>query len=130
MNDKLEPKPAKIKTRGKGDFFAIDRRTWAEVCKLGLYEAVAYLVLAQGTAGNNRSTSWSATSLKKYADVSWERGKPAIERLQLAGLIQYGEKHTREKPRYELLSWAEIEPGLHECALKEYQRRFDDLSVY
>jgi hypothetical protein len=30
-------------------FFAVDRRTWARVCGLGLNRAVAYLVLARGT---------------------------------------------------------------------------------
>jgi hypothetical protein len=36
--------------KGQGDFFAVDRRTWARACDLGLNPAVAYLVLARGTS--------------------------------------------------------------------------------
>src|SRR5262249_40951542 len=44
---------------GKG-FFAIDRRTWGEICDARtISEAAAYLVLAAGTGADNRSTSWS-----------------------------------------------------------------------
>jgi hypothetical protein len=60
---------------GRGGFFVIWPDTWAAVCNLGLNEAVAYLVLAQGTAGNNRTTSWSAESLHKYTGIAWVRGK-------------------------------------------------------
>ena len=70
--------------------------------------AVAYLVLAQGTSGNNRSTSWSVTSLKHHVGISWERGKPAIEQLIKAGIIRHAPSHTKNKPRYDLPSWAEI----------------------
>ena len=39
-------------------FFAVDRRTWARVCGLGLNRAVAYLVLARGTGKSNQETAW------------------------------------------------------------------------
>jgi hypothetical protein len=94
-------------SKGSG-FFAIDRRTWAEVCGLGINPAVAYLVLAQGTSRNNRLTSWSVTSLRHYVGISWERGKPAIEQLIKAGIICHAPSHSKNKPRYDLLSWAEI----------------------
>jgi len=41
-------------------FFAVDRRAWARVCALGLNPAVAYLVVACGTGGDNRTTKWWA----------------------------------------------------------------------
>jgi hypothetical protein len=107
----------------RGGFFAIDRQTWGKTCSLGMNEAVAYLVLAQGTAGNNRSTSWSTTSLKSYAGISWERGRAAIQRLIEAGIIRYAEKHSVQKPRYELLAWAEI-------ATVEFDRQCAALSGY
>ena len=94
-------------SKGSG-FFAIDRRTWAEVCGLGINPAVAYLVLAQGTSRNNRLTSWSVTSLRHYVGISWERGKPAIEQLIKAGIICHAPSHSKNKPRYDLPSWAEI----------------------
>lgn len=92
----------------KGAFFAVDQRTWAKLPNLGMNEAVAYLVLAQGTGGNHKATSWSVNSLKKYAGISWERGKAAIENLKAAGFLRLAEKHTSEKPRYELPTYAEL----------------------
>src|SRR4051812_15602074 len=91
----------------RGGFFVISPDTWAAGCDLGLNEAVAYLVLAQGTAGNNKTTSWSAESLHKYTGIAWVRGKAAIERLIEARLLCYGEKHAPKKPRYELTSSAQ-----------------------
>jgi hypothetical protein len=41
-------RPADLeKSRGTGEFFAIDRRTWGYVCGLGINAAVVYLVLAR-----------------------------------------------------------------------------------
>lgn len=91
----------------RGNFFIIDARNWGTVCDLGLYEAVAYLVLAQGTGANNRSTNWSTDSLRRYAGMRWERAKAAIEHLIDSGLVLYGPKHSQTKPRYELASPAE-----------------------
>jgi hypothetical protein len=92
----------------RGEFFIIDRRTWAEVCNLGLNEAVAYLVLAQGTGGNNRSTSWSIESLKTYTGMAFDRGKAAILRLKEGGFLVHSESHTPSRPRYELHTWPEV----------------------
>ena len=91
-----------------GGFFTVDRRTWSRVCDAGMNEAVAYLVLAGGTGGDNRSTSWSSTALHNYAGISYERGVATIERLLHHGFLLHAEKHTKPKPRYELASWAEF----------------------
>lgn len=97
----------------RGQFFAIDRRTWKMVCdQKNMNEAVAYLVLAQGTGGDNRGTSWSVGSLREYAGISFERGKAAIQNLFALGLIRHAETSTRTKPRYELLTHTEIRDGL------------------
>lgn len=113
-------------SKGSG-FFAIDRRTWAEACNLGMNAAVAYLVLAQGTSRNNRSTSWSVTSLRHHVGISWERGKPAIEQLIKAGIICHAPSHSKSKPRYDLPSWAEIIAANLErkrASLSESDQRF------
>src|ERR1035441_4186531 len=91
-----------------GNFFRVDRRTWGALCELGMNPAVAYLVLAQGTDANNRLTHWSVTSLKTYAGISWERGKPAIARLVEHGFLRHAKGHTASRPRYELAWWQEI----------------------
>lgn len=110
----------------QGEFFAIDRRTWGEICNSSpINEAVAYLVLAQGTGGSNRTTAWSATSLKTYTGISWNRAVPAIESLTSKGFIRKAESHTREKPRYELPRYHEIEQAILErkrAALSAYDQ--------
>jgi hypothetical protein len=90
-----------------GNFFRVDRRIWASVCDLGMNPAVAYLVLAQGTDANNRSTRWSATSLHKYAGVAWERGSAAIKQLIESKFILYGKRHSKARPYYDLTTWQE-----------------------
>src|SRR5580658_6864721 len=93
----------------RGQFFTIDRRTWGFLCdRNDLNAAAAYLVLATGTGVDNRGTSWSVQSLKEYAGISFERGKAAIKALCDRRLIRHAESSTRTKPRYELLTYAEI----------------------
>ena len=112
-----------------GNFFRVDRRTWAAICELGINPAVAYLVLAQGTNGNNRSTSWSVTSLKTYAGLSWERRKPTIEQLIKSEFLRYAKEHTRARPRYEFSTSQEV---LSACAARAdaYDRGiYDDIKA-
>src|SRR3712207_50432 len=72
---------------GTGDFFAVDRRAWARVCGLGMNPAVAYLVLARGTGGDNRTTKWSAKAVKKYTEISRSRAPLAIAELERAKAV-------------------------------------------
>jgi len=107
-------------------FFAIDRRTWAAACALGLNPAVTYLVLGAGTGRDNRSSAWSATAIHKYTGMAWQRGRPAIDTLLKASLVLLGEGHTTGRPRYELPSWAEVSHAHLEKrrnALSEHSRR-------
>ncbi len=89
----------------RGGFFAIDSRIWAKVADCGMNEAVAYLVLACGTGGDNRTTSWSAEAAHRYSGIAWSRAKAAIENLVQAGVIRRGKDHTKERPRYELMPY-------------------------
>jgi hypothetical protein len=43
---------------GRGGFFAVDRRAWAYVCRLGMNAGIAYLAIARGTGGDNRTSVW------------------------------------------------------------------------
>jgi hypothetical protein len=109
-----------------GGFFAIDRRTWKELCERGtINEAAAYLVLAQGTGGSNRLTSWSVTSLKTYAGISWARGTQSVQRLTELGFLRPADNSTKERPRYELPSYEQITQALSDIKFKplnDYER--------
>src|SRR4051794_1569865 len=85
-----------------GDFFAVDRRTWATVFdKTGLHGAIAFLVLARGTLKDMRTTSWSAESINQRTKLSWRQAKEAIKRLIDNTLIR--QDKIGSKPRYFIL---------------------------
>lgn len=92
----------------QGNFFAIDRRTWARSCELGLNKSVGYLVLACFTGRDNRTTNASVQAIEKYTGISRSRAKRSIEGLIGAGLIRPVGDGT--KPRYDLLPAHEV-PG-------------------
>jgi hypothetical protein len=90
----------------KGGFFAVDARTWAKVCQLGMNESVAYLVHARGTGRDNYATTWSVHAIERYAGISRHRAASAIKRLQAAGLTRQLRSGTR--PKYELVPFGEL----------------------
>jgi hypothetical protein len=93
-------------SRAKGGFFAVDRRTWAKVCHLGMNEPVVYLVQARGTGRDNRTTAWSVESIERYAGISRHRAAASIKKLQSAGLTRLLRGGT--KPKYELVPYADL----------------------
>lgn len=101
----LRPKREK-KNDGTGDFFAIDHRLWPKVCGLGLNAAVAYLILARGTGGDNRTTSWSVNAIEKRTNISRAAANKAVLALRLSGLIDKGGKPRRPQYFIEPLSRA------------------------
>lgn len=68
-------------------FFAVDRRTWKAACVLGINEAVCLLIIAAGTGGDQRTSSWSATAVEKYTGMHHRRATAAIDALLAAGLL-------------------------------------------
>jgi len=89
-----------------GNFFIVDRRIWWEVYKLGMNPAVAYLVLARGTQRDNRLTSWSVDSIKRYTGISAERGKHSVQTLRDRMFVRQERGSTN--PQYTLLPWREL----------------------
>lgn len=98
-------KPAK---KGRGEFFAIDVRTWARVCELGMNPAVAYLVLACFSGRDNTHTAASVNAIETRTGIARSRASEAIQKLIAAGFVRQTQGGTR--PRYELAAFAEI-PG-------------------
>lgn len=76
-----------ITRSGRGQFFAIDRRCFAKACDLGINPAVAYLVLACFTGGDNRTTKAGTQAVEKYAGAARSRAKAAIQALEAARLV-------------------------------------------
>src|SRR3954465_14652799 len=111
----------------RGGFFAVDRRTWARTCSLGMNAVVAYLVLARGTARDNRTTAWSVQAVEKYTSISRGRAQQALELLAKNGLIEVLREGTR--PKYRLRPAHEVSgcEGYPPPALDETERELFEL---
>ncbi len=99
---------------GRGGFFAVDRRAWHMVCNLGLNTAVAYLVAARGTGGDNRTTKWSTNAIEQRTNISRSRAKAAIHALEAAGLLHRDPASKPSFPKYKLVPAHEV-PGCEGC---------------
>src|SRR5579863_9229321 len=93
--------------KGGGRFFAVDKRIWHLGCDQGLNQAVSYLVMACGSGGDNRTTSWSTHAIETYTGISRGRAKAAIADLKGAGLAVQAPE-TDDRPRYKLATWADL----------------------
>jgi hypothetical protein len=72
---------------GRGDFFAVDRRTWAMAFDTaGLHAALAYLVLARGSLADMRTTSWSAEAINHRTRLNWRQAKESDRQTDRSGL--------------------------------------------
>lgn len=81
------------------NFFVIGKTQWADACKLGMNPAIAFLVLARGTGGDNITTSWSAEAVRKTAGIAWVRANDAIEILEKARLVSRPPKKSGRPSR-------------------------------
>jgi hypothetical protein len=91
----------------RGNFFAVDRRAWHHVCGLGgINPAIAYLVMARGTGGDNRTTSWSVNATEKHTPIARSRAKAAVGCLVEAGAVT--KTSGGDRPRYYLTPAHEI----------------------
>ena len=84
----------------QGNFFAIDRRKWSDVCDISLNVAVAFLVLARGSGPDNRRTSWSTQAIERHAGMSRGRARDAIASLVDKPVI--GRLRSGTRPKYDL----------------------------
>lgn len=92
--------------KGAG-FFAIDKKVWNIVCDLGVNPAIAYLVMARGTGGDQRTTSWSVNAIEKYTSISRPRAAAAVKLLLEKGFID--QKRAGKRPVYHLRAPYDVE---------------------
>ena len=84
----------------RGQFFAVDIKHFENVCDLGLHPALAYLVVAAGTGGDNRTSSWSANAVQTYTGMRFENAKRALVELMSGKMMTRDPKSSRTRPRY------------------------------
>jgi hypothetical protein len=93
---------------GRGNFFAVDRRTWARICStMDANTAAAYLVLARGTGPDNVTTSWSVHAVQTYLALSLGRAQTAVQALLRSRAVE--QVQDGERPRYRVRRWSEID---------------------
>lgn len=83
-----------------GEFFAVGLPQFRRACQLGMNPAIALLVMARGTLGDNSTTNWSGYSVYNRTGISRRRAKAAIECLAEHGLLEVLKKEPR--PKYKL----------------------------
>ena len=82
--------------------FIIGSENFDRALDLGMYPALAYLVLARGTQRNNTTTAWSAKAVKNAIGVRWQKCHDAIGLLLEAGLVSTKPSKIKTRPLYRL----------------------------
>src|SRR4051812_20681117 len=106
MTDINDSQTSGYRKRKASNIFAVDRRAWARACDLGLNAAVAYLMLARGSGGDQRTVGWSVHAIENRTGISRPNAKKAIEALKAGGLIVQDKGGT--KPKYYIVPAHEI----------------------
>lgn len=70
--------------------------------------AVAYLVAARGTGGDNRTTKWSTNAVETRTGISRSRAQEAIKVLERAGILRRDPASKPSYPKYKLVPAHEI----------------------
>lgn len=83
-----------------GEFFAVGKPQFQTACQLGMNPAIALLVMARGTVGDNVTTSWSALAVFNHSGMARRRAQKAIGSLIDAKVVKLVKSGT--KPRYKL----------------------------
>ena len=73
--------------RPGGRTFAICAHHFGRALALGINPALAYLALACGSGGDNRTTAWGAEATARYDLMGLRRAQPAILTLEHADLV-------------------------------------------
>ena len=68
----------KYRKRNASNIFAVDCRAWSKACDIGLNAAVAYLMLARGTGGDQRTVGWSVNAIENRTGISRPNAKWCI----------------------------------------------------
>ena len=85
--------------RNAAQIFAVCVHHLSDVLLLGLKETLAFLTVARGTGGDNRTSSWGAESIQRYGLMGLPSACTALKKLEAAQLIsprgQNGKRNQR-----------------------------------
>jgi hypothetical protein len=72
--------------------------------------AVAYLVIACGSGGDNRTSKWSTNAIETRTGISRSRAAKAISDLERAGALFRDPSSAKDRPKYKIMAAHET-PG-------------------
>ncbi len=85
--------------RNAAQIFAVCAHRVSDVLRLGPKETLAFLTVARGTGGDNRTSSWGAESIQRYGLMGLPSACTALKKLEAAQLIsprgQNGKRNQR-----------------------------------
>lgn len=86
----------------RGSFFVIHIPTFHKLTALGDPDmCAAYLILAAGTGGDSRTSTWGSQAVAQRTSLDWRRAEATVKRLEDVGFIKRWVRGR--KPRTELL---------------------------
>lgn len=89
-------------TRTTIGFFGVSRNLIDRSIELGMDPACSLIVIAAGTAKDNRSTSWSCHSVKNYTSISRQRSKQAVKLLLANNILSLKPHKNKKHPKYRI----------------------------
>lgn len=84
----------------KDGIFIVGKAEFIAACGIGMNAAVALLIMARGSQGNNRTTSWSCKAISERAGITRARAEKAVDQLIQHGLAEKIRDGSR--PQYHL----------------------------
>lgn len=88
----------KTKKTAAENIFAVGSENISQALHLGLYPALAHMVLSRGTGGDQRTTRWRAESIRKRTGIRWKKARAAIDELADAELVEILDCDSRQAP--------------------------------
>lgn len=82
-------------------FFAVGEDSFHDACALGMYPALAFLVMARGSGADNVTTKWSSKAIQARLKIGRDNANGAIDALEDADLAEQTGDNPR-RPTYRL----------------------------
>ncbi len=95
-----EKKKRQGQKRNAAQIFAVCAHRVSDALRLGPKEALANLVIARGTGGDNRTSSWGAESIQRYGLMGLPSARTALKKLEAAQLISLPGQNGKRNQRH------------------------------
>lgn len=95
-----EKKKRQGQKRNAAQIFAVCAHRVSDALRLGPKETLAFLTVARGTGGDNRTSSWGAESIQRYGLMGLPSARTALKKLEAAQLISLPGQNGKRNQRH------------------------------